>query len=430
MIKRYLFILFLVLLHPLSAQEFFSMEGLVENFFNETKKSTKEHEQLWNKDLYGPLLLVNSKTREIYANLPDSNGALKPKGNIFTGTLPNNMNMANTSVHWNGRNWAMIMLPVPPDKYDRINLFAHELFHNAQPALGFSLYNTENNHLDQKEGRIYLRLELEALRKALRAKDTKEINSHLLHAFIFRKYRYQLFPSADSTENLLELNEGLAEYTGVVISNRPKEQAVMHFEKILNAFLSNPTFVRSFAYQTLPIYGYLLKETRSNWNKEVSVKTNLTNYLINAFGLKLPVSLQNHADSLSSQYGGKEIISEETARAEKTLRLVAACKKKFIEDPHLEIGFEKMNISFDPGNLQPVEDKGTVYPNIRVTDNWGVLQVEKGALMSPNWDKISVSIPLKIQERQITGEGWILNLTGNYVVEQDENTGNYRLKKK
>lgn len=54
-----------------------------------------------------------------------------------------------------------------------------------------------------------------------------------------------------------------------------------------------------------------------------------------------------------------------------------------------------MNVSFDPRNIIPVEDKGTVYPQIRVTDNWGILEVTKGALMSPNWDKISVSSPVK-----------------------------------
>jgi len=36
----------------------------------------------------------------------------------------------------------------------------------------------------------------------------------------------------------------------------------------------------------------------------------------------------------------------------------------------------------------PIENKGTVYPNIRVTDKWGILSVDSGALMSINWDKI------------------------------------------
>ena len=61
----------------------------------------------------------------------------------------------------------MIMLPLSENKNDRINLLAHELFHKAQSGLGFTQNNKESNHLDQKDGRIYLRLELEALTKAV-----------------------------------------------------------------------------------------------------------------------------------------------------------------------------------------------------------------------------------------------------------------------
>ncbi len=59
----------------------------------------------------------------------------------------------------------MIMLPLPENKQKRIGLLAHESFHRIQPLLGFELNNTENNHLDQRDGRMYLRLELEALKK-------------------------------------------------------------------------------------------------------------------------------------------------------------------------------------------------------------------------------------------------------------------------
>ena len=128
------------------------------------------------------------------------------------------MNIANTSLHWSGKDWAMVMLPLPTKKQDRINLLAHELFHKAQPSLGFLLFNTENNHLDQKDGRIYLRLELNALKKAVRSSTIKEMNMHLTNALTFRKYRYSVYPKADTTENSLELNEGIA----MMKSDQPK----------------------------------------------------------------------------------------------------------------------------------------------------------------------------------------------------------------
>lgn len=87
-----------------------------------------------------------------------------------------------------------------------------------------------------------------------------------------------------------------------------------------------------------------------------------------------------------------------------------------------------MNVSFDPRNMVPIEDKGTVYPNIRVTDKWGILTVENGALMSPNWDKISISNPTQTTDKKISGDGWTLELSNGYTVEKDQTSGNYKLK--
>jgi len=46
----------------------------------------------------------------------------------------------------------------------------------------------------------------------------------------------------------------------------------------------------------------------------------------------------------------------------------------------MKIFLENMSISFDPRNLVPLDDVGTVYPNLRITDNWQILSVDSGAL--------------------------------------------------
>lgn len=407
-----------------------TFQDTIKNYFDELKIATKKEDYIWNKDLYGPILLVNPSTRLLYSNYPDSAGLFKKDGEIYTGSLPTKINISNTSVNWNGRRWAMIMLPLPINKADRINLLAHELFHKAQPSLGFQLLNPENNHLDQKEGRIYLRLELEALRKAVSATTKSNIKSYLTYALTFRKYRYSIYPGAETTENALELNEGLAEYTGFMISERNKEQAVLHFDKSITDFLSNPTFVRSFAYQTIPIYGYLLQQTQKYWNKEITIKSNLTDYFIKAFNIHLDRNLKNAVEVISSKYNGQVIIAEETAREEKIKKLISEYKSKFIENPHFEMKFEHMNVSFDYRNIIPIEDKGTVYPTIRVSDKWGILTVTNGALMSPNWDKISVSFPVKIDDKNSSGDGWTLTLNDGYTMIKEASNGNYKLIKK
>lgn len=420
---------FFLFVSGIKAQKQSTSPETVSIFFDELKTASKKNIGLWDKDLYGSVILINPKTREFFANEPDSEGVLKRNGTIYSGILPAAVNIANTAVNWGGKRWAMIMLPLPESKENRINLLAHESFHSIQPSLGFTLNNVENNHLDQKEGRIYLRLELEALKQAILSNSEKEMKLHLTDALTFRKYRNTVYKGSENTENLLELNEGIAEFTGLIVSGRNKDQTRSYFLNGIDDFMKNPTFVRSFAYYTIPVYGYLLYQKDPDWNKKIDARTDLTGYFIKAFDIRIQTDLQKEVEKRSDHYNGQSIIKEETDREEQTKRLIAEYKLKFIQQPHFEIKFEKMNVSFDPRNIVPVEDQGTVYPNIRITDLWGILTVEKGALMSPSWDKISISKPVKTENKKVSGDGWILELTDGYTITKDEGSGNYKLSK-
>nr|WP_284464577.1 hypothetical protein [Chryseobacterium sp.] len=426
--RKFLNFIFLIHIAAISAQksEVQNLEP-ISNYFEEIKTATQQETSLWNQNLYGGILLVEPKTRQVYSNEPDSLNSLKENGNIYTGILPENINIANTSILWNDKNWAMIMLPLPENKYDRINLLAHELFHKAQSSLGFIQSNKESNHLDQKNGRVYLRLELAALTKSVLSSSKAEQKKHLTHALIFRKYRNSLYPESSTLENQLELNEGLAEYTGFIISRRDETQAKEHFLNTINRFLKNPTYVRSFAYSTTPVYGYLLSLQNQYWNQKIKADTNLIDFFIQDFGVEIPVNLKTSVESIAPQYNGRNIVLEEKTREKKIKKQIAAYTNKLIEQPHLDIQFEKMNVSFDPRNILPIEDKGTVYPQIRVTDNWGILEVEKGALMEKNWKKISVSFPTKINEKMVEGDGWTLLLNKGYIIKKDEKSRHYKL---
>ena len=78
----------------------------------------------------------------------------------------------------------------------------------------------------------------------------------------------------------------------------------------------------------------------------------------------------------------------------------------------------------------PIEDKGTFYPAMRATDNWGILEINNGALLSSNWDNISVTVPTTIVDNNITGDGWSLVLNEGYSIEKEITSGNYKLIKK
>lgn len=399
----------------------------INSWFEELKTASDQSFKLWNKSIYGPILLIDPATRSIYANELDGKKTLKPSANLYTGILPQEVNFSNTALDWNDKRWAMIMLPLPENRDDRINLLAHESFHRIQPDLGFSLNNANNNHLDEKDGRISLRLEFEALKQALMSTHKNDMKRHLTNALFFRKYRYVLFDEAAKNENLLEINEGIAEFTGIIVSARSDESTKQYLINGINRSQNNRTFVRSFAYQTTPTYGYLLYKKDKNWNKKIDKETDLTALFIREFAISLLPPTEQNFKNLSKTYNAAAIFEEENKRDTENKRLVKTYKNKFVESAHFEIQFEKMNYSFDPRTIIPIENLGTYYPTTRITDVWGILDVKNGALISPDWKKVSITKPTSIEKNLIKGDGWILELNSNYTIEIDQQN-NFHLK--
>ncbi len=401
-----------------------------ENIFKDLEKYlVEENGKLWNHQLYGPILLVNRDNRTIIANEKDTNGILTKNGEVYTGVLPNEINIANTAFDWNGKRWTMVMLPLPKDYNEQLNLLTHELFHRIQPEIGFAnLHQKSCSHLDNIDGRIYLKLELEALKKALTTNNENQQKEHIKNALLFRAYRHQIFSNAKENENLLELNEGLAEYTGTTLSARNDENLKKHYIQAIERLYENPTFVSSFAYRTIPVYGYFMKQNDETWNLKISEKTNLTNYIYEHFNISIPENLKDTILGIRKGYNYTQINDFETKRDRKQKEVLAKLDEIFQENPILVIPFQNMNISYNPSNLIPYRDLGTVYPNLRITDDWGILTVEKGALVGKNWRKVIVSEPIKTEEKIIEGNGWKLELNNDWELVKIKE--NYTLKKK
>lgn len=385
-------------------------------YFKESHKLAEKNKKLWGKPINGALLLIEPDSRKVYANVADPKGELKKNEyGVFEGIWPKDQLIANTSVTWNDQNWAMVMLPLPENKYDAISLIIHESFHMHQSALGFNFQEKENKHLDTREGRTYLRLELEALKKAILSSNPSQRKIHLTNAFVFRKYRYFLCDNSSESENGLELNEGLAEYTGETICGRPEKEKQQHFISNIDRFFKNPTFVRSFAYQTIPAYGYLLDKSNKGWNREVTNQTDLTDFLIEKFKIEMPEYLEKAVSDIQFEYNFKNIFEEESQREKIIFKKIAEYKAKFVQGDRLEISLQNMKIQFDPRNVFSLEGYGSVYGTGKIIDNWGSLTVEKGMLLSSNWKKITVSKPESdTQSQAISGDGWVLELNSGY----------------
>lgn len=406
-------------------------EDSVYVYFREVQEATKEHATLWDRDIYGPILMVDPDTREVYANMADKGGVLHLSEGIYRGTLPKEITISNTDVHWSATHWAMIKLPLPPLKQDRIDLITHELFHVAQPMLGFEFQREDNIHLDDKEGRIYLRLEMAALKEALLARRLAQAEEHLRNALIFRKYRQLLFRGSEMSENNLELLEGLATYTGQMMSGRDKWELRDYLINRIVAFENLPSYVRTFAYETVPVYGFFLYQKDNHWNKEIDNESDLTTFFADAFGMDMRIILQRYVKQVADEYDGLVIVDEEQRRDISQNARLDLYRKKFLEDPHLEIRLGEINISFDFQDVVPLdEDEGMVYFTLQISDQWGILTVDGGgALLRSDWRWVIVTEPLKIEEDRVYGEGWDIVLNEGFFIEKTI-AGDYFLSRK
>ncbi len=415
------------------AQEDNIDEALAYQYFQEALTiSQEDNSQLWGEKLYGPMLFVNPKNRMIVANQQDKEGYLKREGNIYLGKLPKEENIANTAFPWAGYKWTMIIWPLPENKFERANLMMHELFHRIQNNIGFPAKNPTNNHLDEKDGRILIQLEWQALKQALNRTGEKRIDD-VKSALIFREYRRKIYPSADSLESGLELNEGLAEYTGIKLSGRDETAVKTRLSQKVDEAKNLPTFVRSFAYISGPIYGILLDQTKVDWLKNLTKNMDSADILANVYQIEIPQNLKEKVELRSKFYNGDEIQKHEDERERERQNRLESYRKKFVEGAVVIIPLRNMNVQFDPRNLQPLDDLGTIYPNIRISDNWGILTVSNGALMSSNWTKIYLSAlniaPENIDTNPIEGDGWELELKEGWKLVASERKSDYLLKK-
>ena len=281
----------------------------------------KDGGALWGRSLCGPLFLVDPATRTVIANQADSAHQLTAQGSVYVGTLPAGVTPANTAVTWGGVHWAMVMLPLPADRFARLELLAHESFRRIQGDLGLAVADAASPHLDERDGRVWLRLELRALSRALSSSGAAARDA-AHDAMLFRAYRLSQTRGADSLEALLETQEGLAEYTGAKIALAATGLSDKRLGTTLADFETQPSYARSFADATGPAIGLLLDRYASDWRTRVRTRHDPAGLLAAALGFRPDDGLEREAKAASRAYDAGAITTAEDARAaERTTRL-------------------------------------------------------------------------------------------------------------
>jgi hypothetical protein len=315
--------------------------------------------RLWGRSVCGPLVFAEQRTREA-VQLAD--------GKVTQTRVPDSIGIANTGVDWDGRRWTMVMWPLSQYMITRRVLLGHESFHRIQQELGLPMTSPANAHLDTAEGRYWMRMEWRALARALATGDERAIDA----ALTFRAKRRALTANAAEEERLLEMNEGLAEHTGFALAiPNVRERIAPLVKKLANAEKSE-TIARSFAYTSGPAWGAWLEMRDPQWTRRVKASDDL-----GALQSRMPRFMTTSIGN-PAEYGGEAVLAEELARAERKRALMAKLEATFVSGPVLTLPLEQMQFTFDPNQVQPFGDRGSVYETLEVRDTWGKIVVREG----------------------------------------------------
>lgn len=407
-------------------------------FFHEAKQaSDKDHGQLWGRALYGPMVLVDPATHAALANEADSAHSFTDRNGVFAGKVPDDFGVANTSQNWQGRVWTIVRWPLPDDVFERRNLMMHELFHQLQQKTSLPKSDANCVHLDKFEGRLLLKLELAALKSAMAS--YPRINTQdLQNALIIRAWRYHQFTDADTSERSLEQNEGLAEFTGLMLSGRTPVQMKDYLVKSIDNFDRHPSFVRSMAYITGPAYGFLLSAKDPHWNKVFLQPHDLSqltfiNLVCRAYHFTMPSDIETRFNRIvdAGLYQYKEIAAVEQRREDARLQTLAINRKKFIDGPVLILPNVHMNFVFNPSEVQMIDGAGPVYPTFTGKADWGVLEVTSGGAFIKDWMYVYVPLPegVALTGAAVAAPGWKLQLNSGWTIREGKRKGDYEVVK-
>jgi hypothetical protein len=436
---------------PLSAQTAAPSPNVVTSFRIASQRAraalTRDAGRLWGAPLDTiPWLGVSGKTILLTA-APKTSGYTESNG-IWSGPLPTTITPSNTSVTWAGRRWAMVNLPMPNDTLVAERLLIHEAMHVLQPAvLPKPAYNETDSGsavLDEPAGRIWLRLELRALTHALRSHGAAR-DSAAHDALLFRAERYaNESPGEITRERVLDVVEGIPEYTSWILSNSPRTEFLTTVD---SAPVRMTSFVRSFEYSTGPAYGMLLDDyTGGKWRSSLSENPDVQSMLASAVAAhhasSMPLieaglrgsldssrvaTLASAARTRSARYGAATIITAENTRWATRQRQLAAYKAKFVDGPTIRLRPKSVAISFDPRAQASLGAAGTYMANLawKAADG-SSLTAPDGALVNQTWTELrvprgsaSVKPGIIAKPTTIRGSGWTLVLEPGWRVTAD-----------
>jgi hypothetical protein len=373
----------------------------------------REGGRLWGVSLCGPMIIADVATKTHTTNQPPPAAPRPPA-----------VGMANAALDWGGTRWSTFAwVFIPADEPARRRLWMHELFHRVQPQLKLLGPDGANPHLDTIDGRYWIQLEWRALTNALAAAGAARADA-VRDALAFRAARRAAFPDAAENERRLEINEGLAQYTGTVAASSSPAEATASAIDQLAQITKTETFVRTFPYPSGAAYGLLLDAWAPNWRRQIQVTDDLGSLLMTAAG----VQPATDAAAAAARYDGKTLRAAEERRDARQRAIVAELRTRFVDGPVLVLPGTRSASSVSAGQT-PIPGAGTVMPSYRTTAEWGTLEAAR-VLVAPDRSTHTLPAPKSVEGTTITGDGWTLTIAPGWIIRPGPRPGDYQLVKR
>ena len=375
----------------------------------------RDNGKLWKKNLYGPLIFVDRTSRRLIANQPDKEGLLKVKDGIYTGVYPKELLINFTPVKFGGVLFAMAPLPNEEDAYRIKTAAIHGLFHRFREISGipFTSYNT--NNMDDKEARLWIKLEWKALRKALGSEGDNS-QPAIRDALIFRGSNRELYQKYANDENRFETYEGLATFTYTLLCSGSRAEFKNRLFENLDRIYAMQSYARSYGFIDGALYASLLYDKGFELSKIRTDTFDLGKAVKETYKVELPLICRDVAGSLAVSYDIGAINKEEEIRLADIKESLHKQVSIFTEKPVVFLELESPYFDFEPEDIHSLDTLGTLYSSMRVSDNWGKLTVDKvGCLVSNNFKYLRITAKgFKEEKNRISGEGWHIILNDDW----------------
>jgi len=395
--------------------------------------------KLWGENIWSENILVLDANNIIYSLKPlpncKSNDSI-----IFYKEIPKNtLGFSNAAQKYKGKDYAIVLINYLDDNSATI---IHELFHILQNK-HITLNGNPIQYLDNYDAREWLRLEYQALKNALKSidenKNKSETENYIYDALLFRKLRQTKYKEYLQNEIEIETSEGLANYTGFILSTYSNKYKKAISE--INQREQAQTYTRPFPYATGPAYGLVFDYLELDWKTGLDTTYDFLSIYEKKY-LNKKVKISKRKIKLAQERNNySEIHTQELERKLKNEKILKYYTDIFTIKPTLKVELindDSYGRTFDMNGTINLKNKGTVFSMIKGTDisgenfgNFATKDNEKlgvsGVLYSFKEKTFTFPEPIEIKENKIIGKYYEIELNKGWKVININDKGDLKI---